>query len=536
MKDGAGKTGTVLTERRRVLDGLLDKWGLERTWVSVLAAHVRGREHLAYIAAAEELSGAVKVESDMLDGLSVGEVGVLYEYSVARVDGSGRKERGQYFTPDDAAQFIVRQTAGFPAGVWLDPCCGVGNLAWHLVNMQDNPEEFFAGHLRCADVDPLALLVARVLLVASFQKSRSALFCEVADRFVVKDFLAEDVDGGGERRWNYVIMNPPYAATGRDGRFLSADARDLYAYFLERAATVGQGFVAVVPQSFTNAAKFRGLRKVLLDCGAGGLTVFTFDNVPGNFFKGYKFGSSNTNVTNSVRAAVVVKYPFVKAEGGMFPGGGNQVTSLLRWRGVERERLFREADLFLCEPGLGEDFFPKVSAPLVGLYRESRDWGVLSGLGVMSSVGEEGFCLYVPSVPRYFLCALKSPVARSSQRTLKFRTAGERDRAYLLLNSSLAYWWWRVRDGGMTLSLTTLLSVPVPAGFVADSVLIRELELSEKTNRVYKRNAGAVQENVKHPLGLVAQVNRVVVPEWADALLKTHENSEFVQLSSRKEQ
>ena len=25
---------------------------------------------------------------------------------------------------------------------------------------------------------------------------------------------------------------------------------------LERAATVGQGFVAVVPQSFTNAAKF----------------------------------------------------------------------------------------------------------------------------------------------------------------------------------------------------------------------------------------------------------------------------------------
>ena len=88
----------------------------------------------------------------------------------------------------------------------------------------------------------------------------------------------------------------------------------------------------------------------------------------------------------------------------------------------------------------------------------------------------------------------------------------------------------------MTLSLTTLLSVPVPAGFVVDSVLIRELELSEKMNRVYKRNAGAVQENVKHPLGLVAQVNRVVVPEWADALLKTHENSEFVQLSSRKEQ
>ena len=48
------------------------------------------------------------------------------------------------------------------------------------------------------------------------------LFFEVADRFVVKDFLTEDGDGGGERRWDYVIMNPPYAATVQDGRFLSA--------------------------------------------------------------------------------------------------------------------------------------------------------------------------------------------------------------------------------------------------------------------------------------------------------------------------
>ena len=74
---------------------------------------------------------------------------------------------------------------------------------------------------------------------------------------------------------------------------------------------------------------------------------------------------------------------------------------------MEQERLFREADLFLCERVWGR-FFPKVSAPLVGLYRESRDWGVLSGLGVMSSVEEEGFCLYVPSVPRYFLCVGES--------------------------------------------------------------------------------------------------------------------------------
>ena len=121
VKDGAGKTGTVLTERRRVLDGLLDKWGLERTWVSVLAAHVRGREHLAYIAAAEELSGAVKVESDMLDGLSVGEVGCCTRGVQCRTGGRfGEEGTRTVFHPDDAAQFIVRQTTVFPAGCgWI---------------------------------------------------------------------------------------------------------------------------------------------------------------------------------------------------------------------------------------------------------------------------------------------------------------------------------------------------------------------------------------------------------------------------------
>ncbi len=79
------------------------------------------------------------------------------------------------------------------------------------------------------------------------------------------------------------------------------------------------------------------------------------------------------------------------------------------------------------------------------------------------------------------------------------------------------------------MSLATLSSVPVP-DFVVDPEVVGLLEVSERENRVFKRNAGAVQENVKHPLVLVDRVNRCVVPSWADALLKTHANSELVQL------
>lgn len=522
MNDNNKNKAYYVGEIRQNLDSLIDEVGLKHAWISILAAHVGRKSGLEYIAKSKELENATPLKYDMIEGLSVGEVGVLYEYSIAKADSSSRKKKGQFFTPDDAAKFIVRQTINFPSGVWFDPCCGVGNLAWHLVAIQDNPEEFVMNRMKFADIDPLALLIARVLIVSSFQKNYPSLFYDIADNFFVSDFLANGATPDKEAQWDFIIMNPPYAATKQDSRFTSSSAGDLYAYFLERAMLTSRGFVAVTPQSFTNAGKFSGLRKVLL-ASETNLTIYAFDNVPGNFFKGYKFGSTNSNTTNSVRAAVIVVSPVSHNE---IPS--RRITSLIRWRGVERKRVFSEAELFLSEPILSEKFFPKVGAPLEGLYDETKNMPVLSSLVNIEkelSTSE----LYVPSIPRYFISALKTPVSRTSQRKILFDSDNKRDIAYLLLNSSLAYWWWRIRDGGMNLSLTTLMSVPVP-NFVVDPSLIEALEWSEKNNRVYKKNAGVVQENVKHPLNLIAQVNKAIIPIYADALLKTHENSEFVQI------
>jgi hypothetical protein len=80
----------------------------------------------------------------------------------------------------------------------------------------------------------------------------------------------------------------------------------------------------------------------------------------------------------------------------------------------------------------------------------------------------------------------------------------------------------------MTLSRETLLSLPIPE-FEAQPRLVEELERSEATNKVFKLNAGATQENVKHPLNLVMKLNMAVAPQYAERLLITHENSEFAQ-------
>jgi hypothetical protein len=97
---------------------------------------------------------------------------------------------------------------------------------------------------------------------------------------------------------------------------------------------------------------------------------------------------------------------------------------------------------------------------------------------------------------------------------------------YPLLNSSFLYWWWRVNDGGMTLSSATLKSLPLPPDLKAHPEIVEELEQSERINLVVKMNAGKEQENVRHTQKLVNRINVTLFGEEnAAQLLKTHSNS-----------
>lgn len=507
------------------LDSLLNERGLERTWLSLLATTASKDKKFHYILKDDLFRDIDVLNSDLLEGLSIGELSVLYEYSVASNDSDQRKTNGQFFTPDDVARFMAGFASQFDAeGVWLDPCSGVGNLTWHLTNLQANPEHFLLNQMLVADHDPLALIIARVQLAMSFQKTVPNLFHRLESRFIEFDFLSVADNGNPDLfqaenplttipKHDFVIMNPPYLATDRDARFETSEAADLYAYFIENTAKSSTGFIAVTPQSFTNAKKFRSLRALLLRSFPE-ITIFAFDNVPANIFRGIKFGSKNSNTANSTRAAITIA--------GMGPQK-HRITGLTRWKSKERARLFEEAESFLSEVELSEEFFPKVQANHKDLYRAVVE---LPRLQTLLKRGKSEYSLFVPSSPRYFIPGLMSPAKRASQRQLFFGSIKDRDRAYLLINSSLMYWWWRVRDGGMTLSLETLSSLPVP-DFNTDQTLVEELTLSEIENKVYKQNGGSAQENVKHPVELINRLNCLVLPEYAGLLLTTHQNSEF---------
>jgi hypothetical protein len=506
------------------LEAEVHKFGLKKTWLRILVTHLSGKSEFDYILNNPHFRGIKKRDTNLISNLSIGEVGVLYEYSVAIADSVSRKSNGQFFTPDDVAIYMAQHSKAFGDGVWLDPCSGIGNLSWHLTAIQEDPEEFLRSKLILSDKDELALLIARTLFAITFQKKRKKLFDEIEDNFVTFDFLSVADSGSLELfktdsqlskipNHDFVIVNPPYLATDTDERFETSKSGDLYAYFLENIIKTSRGFISITPQSFTNAGKFVSLRRLLLKSFEN-LTIYTFDNVPANIFKGIKFGSTNSNQANSIRASIIVA-----REGN----GKRRITSLIRWRSSEREKLFKSLEKFLSDVPLNETFFPKVSKDYKKLYMLVKDFRTLSDI-CNSTLTR--YPLYVPSAPRYFIPALKKPVKRASQKILYFGSARDRDYAYMLINSSFMYWWWRVRDGGMTLSLETINSLPL-LEFKLDPLLISALESSERTNKVYKQNAGAAQENVKHPKELMYRLNKVVIPDYAELLITLHENSEL---------
>ena len=456
--------------------------------------------------------------ADLLAGVSIGEASVIYEFLLARGSMSEKRRHGQFFTPDDVARFMAEKARSFGAGVWLDPCCGIGNLSFWLVAEQSDPEAFLLASCRFLDLDQLALDSARCLFALAFQRREHQLFTRLEPQFVHGDFLrgaAEAVDH------DFVLMNPPYlSGVAAPAGLRTAASNDLYAYFLERAFATSRGVVAITPQSFTNGRRHAALRRVLLD-HAGGLDLYCFDNVPDTIFRTVKFGSENTNRVNSTRAAITVAHPSSGA-------GRPRITPLLRWSARERGRLFAAVDGLLGSPTTVDDtHLPKVARGLEPLY-ERLTMSTTRIADLLVDPSSTPHVLHVATTPRYFISAVERPLERASVQRLGFASEADLQRAKLVLNGSLAYFWWRVRDGGMTLARSTLWSTPVldpVASPTAVASVLARLAESERSNVVVKRNAGRLNENVKHPLDLIAAVNRLLAPEHATALLTLHANS-----------
>ena len=141
-------------------------------------------------------------------------------------------------------------------------------------------------------------------------------------------------------------------------------------------------------------------------------------------------------------------------------------------------------------------------------------WMAKSGATVGDYVTSNGkYELHMPNTCRYFTVALNKPLSRKGQISLRFTDEAAYWHVMGMVNSSFAYWYWRIYDGGITYPVGLFLRMPVFTRALSrkDVAFCREigLEMIEKSDSfvISKANVG-VQENVKFPRRYRDVINR----------------------------
>lgn len=424
--------------------------------------------------------------------------GELYEFGLAIEDKYAKKSSGQYYTPEDVARVMSQWLDEAPGDVICDVACGTGNLILAYLDYIGYDKAMAlieAGKLYLYDIDETALKICKTVFEVKYGQVASQR-CH----FILADFLDKDVTLPPHGK---TISNPPYTAISAmeecwEKTSVLMQTKETYAAFMEKIVTQSQSAVIITPFSFISGKKFGALRDVLSRYTG---KIFSFDNVPGAIFSGKKYGVFNSNTSNSVRAAITVV--------DTRDDSGFQLTPLIRFKSVEREALLccdvLEGFLPSHKQKIPENTavfykcFPELQ-PLYDRMEQASDGHTLEELVCENGTLE----LSVPSTCRYYTVAFAGTLNRNGQLSLRFDDRKKFNYAFCLINSSFAYWHWRLFDGGITYPKSLLMKVPSVYHLLTEDDHRFFAKTAEKMiacagDYVITKNNVGVQENIKYP-------------------------------------
>lgn len=469
----------------------INKYGLEPLWNEILTS----------ITSEEEKYGI----------LSLANFGELYEVGLAHVNKTDKKEHGKYYTPEDVATVMSEWLSNMKADNVCDVCCGTGNLILSYLSVIGKRKArnlIKNNHLYLYDQDELALRICK--------RSIGIIYGEDITEYincVVGDFLNKDITLPDNCK---VISNPPYykitsIPKGWEVTEVIKSTRELYSAFMEKIIQNSKRSVIITPYSFIGGEKFFSLRQIMNKHNG---FIVSFDNIPGNIFNGRKHGIFNSNTSNAVRAAITV----VENKSGK---KGFQLSPLIRFKTQERSQILNTEVLegfvnptkqtvtnkrrryYKCFPELDNIF---------------NEWMGQSDKTFANLVTEREtpYFLCVPNSCRYYLSGVKKDLQRTGKNSFYVKDRESYEFLYCFLNSSFAYWYWRLYDGGINYPVGLLKEMPVFMSKLSDSdkaefhAICAEMEEHECEHLVYKRNACEYQENVKFPLEYRERINALL--------------------------
>ena len=493
----------------------VQKLGLEKTW--------------------DNICEFVLVSASCLpEFFDIDKFGELYETGLAIQDKILKKKSGQYYTPDDVSSVMCEWLEKTEGENVCDVGCGTGKLILtylDLIGYSKAVELISNGKLYLYDCDNVALKICRTIIAVKYglklADSINDIFCDFLDKSVK---LPEN---------SKVICNPPYYKIDLiqdywNNTSVLSNTKELYAAFMEKIFAESKSAVIITPFSFISGAKFYSLRTEM--CRQGNGFIVSFDNVPGNIFKGKKHGIFNSNTSNSVRAAITVfrKDKNVK---------GFKVSPLLRFKNEERKQLLKcdalekalpERCQIVDETSL---FFKKLDNELIDVF---DDWTKKSQYILNDVLAKENteYLIDMPNTCRYFTTACSRKLNRTGSITMHLNNEDEYYFLYCMINSSFVYWWWRIFDGGITYPIALLNNLPLPINLLTQEdkdffkSMAKKLICEENDYIITKMNAGVVQENIKFPEEYRESINSrilLVIGNGKDSSVfkKIHSNKYF---------
>lgn len=495
----------------------IEKKGLKKTWSSILSKTLNN-----------------KFSSDIF---AVENYGELYEIGLEHINKISKKEMGKYYTPHDVAEVMSRWLLPLKGENICDVACGVGNLILSYLDIVGKEEAInliSSGKIYLFDLDDTALKICKYSIAIKYGK-------EYLKKIHTKncDFLNKNVVLPKKSK---VISNPPYYKIKEIDKNweitdVITESKELYSAFLEKIILQSDSSVIITPYSFIGSGKFYSLRKQMNKYNG---FVVSFDNIPGNIFNGKKHGIFNSNKGNSVRAAITVVENKKNETGFKF-------SPLIRFKTEERSRMLNNELLY----NLINDRYQTVNIKNKAFYKCHIDllkvfdtWKEKSNQKMSKLLStKEGTELYLPTTCRYFTVGSKRKLRRDGKRVVRIKDKNKYNYVYCMMNSTFAYWYWRLYDGGINCPLTIINSIPVFYDLFNSEQLnelnriATEMQNKESEYLVYKVNANKKQENIKFPKKYRDEINKLFfdvlgINEDVSILKKIHSSSLFDESDS----
>ena len=467
----------------------IDEYGLETVW--------------------KEIIDLFNHKDDSYGVLTINHFGELYEIGLAHVSKVDKKEHGKYYTPHDVADLMSDWLIDLKGENVCDVCCGTGNLTLSYLEKlgEEKARELIcSGNLHLYDQDKLALYICQSIIGICYGREIiHHIHC------VCGDFLNHNIKLPDNCK---VISNPPYHQIKEikedwDSSEILSQTNEFYSAIMEKVIKNSKASVIITPYSFIGASKFYPLRRLMNKYNG---FIISFDNIPVGLFNGRKHGIFNTNIKNSVRAAITV----VENKEGV---KGFKCSPLLRFRSKDRTLLLRRERL---ESFIGtqyqvvQDDKSRYAKCFRSLEPVLQVWEQLSSQTLSDLIREDGqYQLYIPNTCRYFTVGSERNLERSGKITLSFNDEETYAYVYCLINSSFCYWHWRLYDGGITYPPYLLKELPVFLNQLSVEDKAQLLKIASEMMRleeeylVYKKNAGKLQENIKFPDVYRKQINQL---------------------------